>query len=99
MQSYSGAERDSGISAYEIGPEFIEVEFTGAGIYAYTYNSAGRDHVENMKVLAASGKGLNSYINDHTKDHWEWRDVGGTVSFNAPPSSPELDPGPHPRLS
>jgi hypothetical protein len=75
VKAYSGVYRDSGISAYEAGADFIRVRFMEGGTYVYTYKSAGQDHIENMKALAASGKGLNSYINDYTKDAFEWKEA------------------------
>ena len=99
MDTYNGVYRDSGIKGYECGPDCIKVDFMEAGTYCYSYDSAGREHIENMKALAKSGKGLNSYINDHTRDLWEWREVDGKLSFNAPYACTELDPGPRPRLS
>ncbi len=35
--------------------------------YSYSYRKAGQSHVENMKRLAVSGSGLNSYINAYIK--------------------------------
>jgi hypothetical protein len=54
--------------------DFIRIAFMAGGTYVYTYKSAGKRHIENMKALAASGKGLNSYINDYTRDLFEWKD-------------------------
>ncbi len=45
------------------------VQFKGsAKQYVYTYISAGEHHVEKMKQLAVSGKGLAAYINQHVRD-------------------------------
>lgn len=63
MQVYRDIDGDSGVAAYEIGPDFIRVVFTTGAIYLYTYASAGRQNIESMKQLAASGDGLNAYIN------------------------------------
>jgi hypothetical protein len=71
MQRYSGADRDSGIDAYEAGANFMRVRFIHGGTYLYTYRSAGKHHIDNMKTLAKSGKGLNSYINDHVREFFE----------------------------
>jgi hypothetical protein len=53
---------NSSITAYEIGNDFIKVEFEGTKIYTYTYASAGAHHIEQMKILASKGVGLGSYI-------------------------------------
>ncbi|MCL2311779.1 MAG: hypothetical protein FWC41_04725 [Firmicutes bacterium] len=68
MEKYSNIGRDSGVSAYEIGTDYIKVKFSGTGrTYTYSYRKAGDHHVENMKKLAQSGNGLNSYINRNVK--------------------------------
>jgi len=65
MPNYANRGGDSGIVAYESGPDWIEVEFTSGAyrFYKYTYASAGSGQIEVMKKLAADGHGLNSYIN------------------------------------
>lgn len=68
MQHYRNSGGDSGVSAYEIGTDYIAVKFSStAKVYTYSYRKAGHTHVENMKRLAQSGSGLNSYINRHVK--------------------------------
>lgn len=59
--------RDSGVIAYEIGDDFIKVEFDDRSLYLYNYGSAGRQNIEEMKKLAVVGEGLNSYINRYVK--------------------------------
>jgi hypothetical protein len=60
---YKDIDGDSGVYAYEIGPDYISVQFKDGGIYTYTYQSAGITNVEHMKQLARSGDGLNAFIN------------------------------------
>lgn len=68
MEKYRNASGDSGVYAFEIGTDFIRVQFSGSTRpYTYSYRKAGSTHVENMKQLARNGNGLNSYINKHTK--------------------------------
>lgn len=68
MERYRDTGGDSGVAAYEIGTDYIRVQFSGTSrIYTYSYRKAGSTHVENMKQLARNGSGLNSYINRHTK--------------------------------
>jgi hypothetical protein len=74
MQRYNGADRDSGIDAYEAGANYMRVRFIHGGTYVYTYRSAGRHHIENMKLLAKSGKGLNTYINDYVSERFELKE-------------------------
>lgn len=74
MQRYGDIDRDSGVVAYEAGPDFIRVRFSDGAIYLYTNFSAGTHRIENMKVLAAKGDGLNAYINDHVRKAYARRE-------------------------
>jgi hypothetical protein len=72
MERYRNSGGDSGVSAYEIGSDYILVKFFGtARTYRYSYQKAGQNHVENMKRLAQSGNGLNSYINKYAKNLYD----------------------------
>lgn len=63
MPAYADINGDSGVSSYNIGDDYIDVTFKKGGTYRYTHASAGKVAVEQMKMLAKSGDGLNSYIN------------------------------------
>ncbi len=67
MEVYKNLHGDSGVSAYQIGGDFIIVRFKSGRwtTYTYTYASAGSTSVETMKSLAKQGYGLNSYISTH----------------------------------
>ncbi len=67
MEKYANYSGTSGVSAYEIGSDYIRVKFSSGSIYQYNYRKAGQSHVANMKQLAIKGSGLNSYINSHVK--------------------------------
>jgi len=72
MEKYKNSSGDSGVSAYEIGSDYIIVKFSGtARTYRYSYRKAGQNHVENLKRLAQSGSGLNSYINRYVKNLYD----------------------------
>ena len=72
MERYRNSGGNSGVSSYEIGSEYIKVIFGGnLKIYTYSYRKAGRVHVEAMKRLAQSGRGLNSYINRNVKNLYD----------------------------
>ena len=64
MKRYGNLHGNSGIAAYEEGAKFIKIQFTSGSIYLYTYESAGKDDVEEMKELAREGSGLTRFIND-----------------------------------
>ena len=62
MISYKNTGGDSGVAAYECGSDYIRVRFSTGKVYLYTYQSAGSSNIEQMKRLAQSGSGLNSFI-------------------------------------
>ncbi len=62
MQHYQNLGGGSGVSAYEITSDSITVQFKDGAVYLYNYATPGRADVEIMKQLAASGRGLNTYI-------------------------------------
>ncbi|MEX0773885.1 MAG: hypothetical protein WEB89_01080 [Balneolales bacterium] len=68
MKKYKNLSGTTGVVAYETADDSITVEFEGGGIYLYTYQSAGRSNVEQMKVLAATGKGLSTFIAKYVRD-------------------------------
>lgn len=63
MERYKNLDGDSGVIAYETGPNYIRVQFSDRSIYLYTYESAGSQNIEYMKRLAENGEGLNAFIN------------------------------------
>ncbi|MFB9241404.1 hypothetical protein IV454_07600 [Massilia antarctica] len=68
MIAYANLSGDSGVRAYRIGARQITVRFAGGAEYVYTHASAGREHVEAMKLLARAGRGLATYISQHVHD-------------------------------
>ncbi|MEE6012045.1 MULTISPECIES: hypothetical protein [Enterobacteriaceae] len=62
MQRYANRGGDSGIVAFEIADESITVQFSDGWKYVYDNSVPGASVVAQMKALALSGHGLNSYI-------------------------------------
>lgn len=56
---------DSGITGYDYGDRWIHIRFVGGAIHAYTLARIGAKHLAELKRLADSGDGLNTYINTH----------------------------------
>lgn len=66
MRAYkSRSGKDSGVTGYSPGADFIVIRFGGGEVYKYTYDSAGARRVEQMKRLAEQQKGLSTYISQH----------------------------------
>ncbi len=72
--TYENLGGNSGVAAYQIGSEFIRVQFSTGAIYQYTYESAGQNNIEEMKNLAKKGQGLNGYINRNVKYRYAARE-------------------------
>jgi hypothetical protein len=49
------------------------VTFEHGGTYEYDYASTGQFHVERMKLLAASGQGLATFISKSVKANYARR--------------------------
>lgn len=65
MQPYRDVDGDSGAVAYEMGADFMRVQFHDGSVYLYTTAVPGAQTLEQMKRLAQAGDGLNAYINKH----------------------------------
>ena len=70
MQRYRNLNGDSGVLAYQIGGSAIAVKFRNGDVYDYTYASAGRANIEQMKRLARAGRGLSTFISRHVHDRY-----------------------------
>lgn len=71
MERYKNINGNSGIEKYEIGNNYIRVQFNDESIYLYTYASAGPSNIEQMKKLAIFGGGLNAFINKKVRKSYE----------------------------
>ena len=71
MTPYKNLNGDSGVVEYESGPDFIKVRFRySPKIYVYDDSSPGRVHVDELKRLAAAGRGLATYISQNVKTRY-----------------------------
>jgi len=70
MQPYKNAAGNSGVTGYEIGNDFIIVEFQDGSTYLYDYQSTGQANIEQMKILALTGVGLTTFINQHVRGRY-----------------------------
>ena len=74
MKPYENRGGDSGVAAYETGPDFIRVQFNTGAIYLYTHASCGKHNFETMKALAVSGRGLNAFIRSVVREGYARRE-------------------------
>ena len=75
MTKYKNLGGESGIIAYEIGADFIRLQFEDKEIYLYTEDSTGTEHIAKMKELAEKGHGLNTYVNQHVRGNYEKKET------------------------
>lgn len=69
MERYRNRSGKSGVDSYEIGGDYITVKFTKTfKTYTYSYARAGKSNVEEMKILAINGEGLNAFINKYVRN-------------------------------
>jgi len=71
MVPYGNSAGNSGVVAYAIKGNGIDVQFIDGTVYTYTSRSAGTIHIKRMQQLAKSGEGLSTYISQHVKDAYE----------------------------
>jgi hypothetical protein len=68
MVPYHDLDGDSGIQAYAIAPERMDIMFKRSGkIFTYWRAEVGDGHFLEMCRLAKLGNGLNAYINKHVR--------------------------------
>lgn len=70
MERYRNLSGDSNVANYEIGIDYIKVEFKDGSLYLYNHSSTGKPDIDQMKKLALSGEGLNSFINTKVKKRY-----------------------------
>lgn len=59
MHGYANLNGNSGVAEYQIADTSIRIKFiTSPDLYVYTYRKPGKIHVDEMKRLAKSGRGL-----------------------------------------
>jgi len=55
MESYKNLGRNANVIAYEVGSDWIKVQFRDGSIYTYIYQSAGQTNIEHMKKTGDCG--------------------------------------------
>ena len=63
MTTYNDVTGTSGITSFQIRDDSITIEYKNGSAYQCSDQVAGAANVGHMKTLAASGQGLNSFIN------------------------------------
>jgi hypothetical protein len=71
MKRYESRSGNAGVIAYDLLPDAIILQFQDDTKYLYTHKKPGKEHVAQMKLLAAEGKGLTTYVNQHVRENYE----------------------------
>ncbi|MGD9651875.1 MAG: hypothetical protein AB7I96_02265 [Candidatus Dadabacteria bacterium] len=67
MKRYKNLSGNSGVTAYETGPDYIKVRYREGGVYLAV---TGRYNVERMKTLAEEGMGLSTFISRYVRERY-----------------------------
>ena len=67
MEQYTNTSGTSVVKGYTPLADGIIVLFTTGEAFTYTYESAGKRHIQTMKKLARKGQGLGEYIENVVK--------------------------------
>lgn len=70
MTRYKDITGKSGVRAYRIGADYIEIKFKTGETYVYNYVRPGRLYVEQMKRLAEKGRGLSTFISRKVRERF-----------------------------
>jgi hypothetical protein len=70
VEKYKDLNGNSGISAFEIGRDYIMIEFKDGGRYLYNYSQPGIREVEEMKKYTLKGRELATYINQNVRERY-----------------------------
>jgi hypothetical protein len=68
--SYGDRSGRSGVVAYEIRDDEMDVEFANGDIYRYDEITPGPVDLELMKRYARAGRGLSTYISKFVRDRY-----------------------------
>lgn len=74
MTEYKNLSEESGITHYEILRDGIRVKWVGGDVYYYSVSSTGSNHIDEMKRLAEKGSGLATYISQHVRSNYEYKE-------------------------
>jgi hypothetical protein len=73
VTAYRNRSGNSGVTAFELGDDWIAVRFRSGTTYRYTSAITGAQHVAEMKRRAFAGNGLSSYISEQVGDRYAER--------------------------
>jgi len=70
LKNYKDLSGSGGITGYQFLQNGIILQFKSKDLYLYDYKKPGKQHIEQMKILAEKGKGLTTYVNQNIRDNY-----------------------------
>lgn len=70
MKRYQNLSGKSKVTMYELAKDVVTIRYANQEVYRYSNQSAGRENISKMKVLAQAGKGLETFINANVKERY-----------------------------
>ncbi len=70
MPPYQSRSRNSGVIAFNLAENSIELEFRDGSRYLYNATQPGPKAVATMQQLALAGAGLTTFVNRHVRDRY-----------------------------
>jgi hypothetical protein len=67
---YGDRNGKSGVVAYRLHDDAIDIEFANGDVYRYDTITPGAVDVELMKRFARAGRGLSTYISKYVRDRY-----------------------------
>ena len=68
MKRYQNLSGKSQVTMYELAKDVVTIRYANQEVYRYSNQSAGRENISKMKVLAQAGKGLETFVNANVKE-------------------------------
>lgn len=81
MVQYMNYGGKSGIVEYDTGVDWFLVRFRDGSLYLYTEKSTAPEHIYQMRRLAETGSGLNSYLNRVVGNQYAGRNYKGVIAM------------------
>ena len=70
MERYKNLSRQSGVTHYELGDDYIRLRFINGSEYIYNDSLPGGDVVDVMKELAVRGRGLSTFVAQEVRERY-----------------------------
>ena len=70
LENYMDLSGGGGITGYKFLQKGIILQCKLKDLYLYDFNKPGKQHIEQMKIVAEEGQGLTTYVNKNVRDNY-----------------------------